>query len=64
MNDIPIEKQIACAKRELGMREYVYQRRVADDKMTQAKADDEIATMRAVLETLETVRATSAPKLL
>jgi hypothetical protein len=34
------------------MRERVYPRRVADGKMTQALADDELAAMRAVLQTL------------
>ena len=64
MNDIGIDRQIACVRREVAMREHVYQRRVADNKMTQAKADEEIATMRAVLATLEGVREEIAPKLL
>ena len=63
MSEISIERQIACVQRELGYRERVYARRVADGKMTQAKADDEIAAMRAVLATLEALPKTQ-PSLL
>lgn len=54
---VPIDAQIACVKREIGMRERVYPRWVAAKKMPQKKADDEIAAMRAVLVTLEQVAA-------
>lgn len=50
---ITIAAQIACVEREIKMREHVYPRRVADCKMSQAKADDELAAMRAVLATLK-----------
>lgn len=53
-----VEQQIECVKREIGMREHVYPRRVADRKMTQALADRELATMRAVLATLEALPKT------
>jgi hypothetical protein len=49
--------QIACVKREIGKRRAAYWRFVANkhsrNHMTQAKADREIATMEAVLQTLE-----------
>ncbi len=45
-------EQIACVRREIAMRERVYPRWVAAEKMKQAKADEELATMRAVLETI------------
>lgn len=58
-----IMQQIACVKREIAMRAKVYPRWVANEKMTQAKADAELAAMRAVLSTLETVAAQERPAL-
>jgi len=55
---VPIEAQIACVQREIRMREHVYPRRVAEQKMTQALADRELSTMRAVLATLVMVPKT------
>lgn len=55
---VSIESQIECVKREIGMREHVYPRRVADQKMTQSLADRELANMRAVLATLEALPKT------
>ena len=52
---ISIEEQIACAHREIGMRKRVYPRWVENKRMTQAKADAEIAAMEAIKATLETV---------
>lgn len=49
----PLEKQIACVKREIGMRERVYPTWVGKGKMTTTEANAEIATMKAVLKTLE-----------
>jgi len=49
---IPLSDQLKCVRREIAFRERVYARRVADRKMTQAQADREIATMKAVAETL------------
>jgi hypothetical protein len=43
------EQKRACAERELKMRERVYPRWIADRRMTQAKADEEIALMRAIM---------------
>ena len=45
--------QIRCVKREIAMRESVYPRWVSDKRMTQEKAEAELAAMRAVLKTLE-----------
>lgn len=55
---IPIESQVACVQREIRMRESVYPRWVSAGRMKAEKADDEIACMRAVLETLQRVAAT------
>ena len=44
------DEKIAELTREIAMREQVYPRRVAEKKMTQAKADRQIAVMRAILE--------------
>lgn len=53
-------EMIECIEREIKMREWVYPGRVAAKKMSQKKADTEMAMMRAVLLTLEELRATSA----
>lgn len=45
---------IACARREVAMREVVYPRRVAEGKMKRATADRELEMMRAILTKLET----------
>lgn len=50
---VPISRQVECVERELKFRRRVYAHRVATDKMTQRKADDEIAAMEAVLATLQ-----------
>lgn len=46
---IPLIHQIQCVRREIGLRERNYPRWVSEDRMKQAKADDELAAMRAVL---------------
>lgn len=56
---VPIEHQVACVRREISMRERVYPRWVADHRMTQRKADEELAAMRAVLATLEEIASAS-----
>ena len=43
----------ACIKREIGPRNWVYPRRVAEGRMTQANADREIAVMQAILADYE-----------
>jgi hypothetical protein len=50
---ISIGEQLACAKREVAMRKGLYPKWVAGERMTQAKADQEIAAMEAIVATLE-----------
>lgn len=50
-----LAQMIAAVERELGMRRSVYGRRVAERKMTQAKADHKIACMEGVLLVLRAV---------
>ena len=50
-----LDEQIAAVKREIRMRESAYPRFVASRKMSQEKADHEIACMQAVLDTLTSV---------
>ena len=50
---VTITEQLACAKREVGMRKRVYPRWVEANRMTKAKADAEIAAMEAIVATLE-----------
>jgi len=45
--------QLACALREVKMRERVYPRWVAAGKMTQANADAQLEAMKAIAETLK-----------
>ena len=47
------EELVKCARREADYRRYVYPRRVADDRMTQAQADREIAMMDEIAERLK-----------
>jgi len=47
---ITAETKLACLDREIKMRRRVYPRWVADGRMTQAKADDEIKTMEAIAD--------------
>lgn len=58
-----IEQQIACVEREVKMRHRVYPRWVADGRMTQQKADAEIAAMEAVLQTLQAMPRTQGSML-
>lgn len=50
---ISTPQQLACARRELALRRNVYPKWVREGRMTQAKADDEIAGMEAICATLE-----------
>ena len=50
---VTIEEQVACVEREVKLRKRVYLRWVGEGRMTQAKADAEIAAMEAVLATLQ-----------
>ncbi|HND55970.1 MAG TPA: hypothetical protein PLV92_26315 [Pirellulaceae bacterium] len=52
---VPLHVQIDAAKRELGLRRKVYPRLVAKGQLRQSSADEEIAAMTAIVETLEFV---------
>jgi hypothetical protein len=54
---ITLDRQIACVRREIALRERVYPKFVSGGRMKQAAADDEIAAMKAVLETLADFQA-------
>ena len=54
---VTLEEQVRCVERELGFRSRVSARRVAAEQMTQAKADQEIAAMEAVLATVNEAAA-------
>jgi hypothetical protein len=47
------EEKLACARRELSMRERVYPFRVSQAKMTPQQADRETALMRAIVADYE-----------
>lgn len=52
-----LDDMIACARKEVRQRLFVYPRRVALRKMTAHTADREIALMQAIVSTLEKLRA-------
>lgn len=54
---IPLERQVACIRREVSMRKHVYPRWVSSGKMTQVQADREITVMEAAQATLEQLLA-------
>lgn len=56
-NTIPLSAQVECVRREIHMREKAYPRWVGQRRLTQKKADEELAAMRAVLETVERLAA-------
>jgi hypothetical protein len=49
---VPMDDMIGCANRELVLRKRVYPQWVANGRMTQEKADKEIAAMAAILDHL------------
>ncbi len=51
--EITLAEQIRCVTREIAMREAGYKRWVKTGRMTEPKAQREIAVMKAVLATLE-----------
>ncbi len=55
MTSIPLAEQIKCVKREIAMRARLYPQWVANGRLIQSKADAEIAAMKAVLATLESL---------
>jgi hypothetical protein len=52
-----IDEQISCVEREIRLRERNYPRWVEARRMSLRKAGEEMAAMRAVLETLRRVAA-------
>ena len=50
---ISLERQLACAKREIALRQRVYIPLVIHGKMSQEKADEETPAMQAISETLQ-----------
>lgn len=52
MKPVPIARQIACAKRELAMRQKFYPQWIKRGRLTQAVGEEEIATMTAIVGTL------------
>lgn len=57
MTAVSLNEQIRCVGRELGLRKNVYPRFLRSGRITQEKADHEIAAMEAVYETLKRLRA-------
>lgn len=56
---VPLEKQIACAKRELAVRKRCYPTWVAAKRLNVFKAEEEIAAMTAIVRTLEELQRTT-----
>ena len=59
-----LDDQIRCVGREIGLRRNVYPKFLASGRITQEKADHEIAAMEAVYETLKRLRAEEGAKVL
>lgn len=53
---VTIEEQLAVVRREIAMRKSAYPKWIASKRMTQQKADDEIAAMQAVHDTLTVMK--------
>jgi len=49
---VSLRLQLACAKRELALRARVYPRLVANERMLQSTATQELAAMSAIVRTL------------
>jgi GH15 family glucan-1,4-alpha-glucosidase len=54
---VSLATQIESAKRELAMRRSAYPKWVQNGRLTQGKADHEIAAMQAIIATLEALQA-------
>ncbi len=52
---VSMDRQIRAVEREIDMRKHVYPKRVADNRMSQQFADEEVAVMEAVLATLKRI---------
>ena len=59
---ISLERQLACAKREVAQRQRVYQRLVETQRMTRSEANEEIAVMQAIIVTLQTLILQQRPQ--
>mgnify|MGYP001574489619 CR=1 FL=1 len=59
---ISLERQLACAKREVAQRQRVDQRLVETQRMTRSEANEEIAVMQAIIVTLQTLIAQQQPQ--
>lgn len=57
------EQKLAAVKREIAFRKRVYARRIAERKMTQALAAEQLAVMLAIAEDYEKAVATQSPEL-
>jgi hypothetical protein len=57
------EQKLAAVVREIMYRKRVYARRVAEGKMKQALADEQIAVMKAIADDYEKAVATESPEL-
>ena len=51
-----LDQMIACLRREIALRKNVYPKWVANGRMTQVKADEEIAAMQAVHDLVEAAK--------
>jgi hypothetical protein len=49
---VSLARQLACAQRELALRERVYRSLVGRERMTLRQAEEEIACMWAIVQTL------------
>lgn len=58
-----LEQRLAAVKREIAFRKRVYGRRVAEAKMTQALADEQIAVMTEIALDYERAVAIQSPEL-
>jgi hypothetical protein len=56
---VTISEMVACAKREVSMREAVFPRRVATGKMSSEKAERETLLMEAIVQLLEGIQTTT-----
>ena len=53
---ISLDQQIRSVEREIGLRIFWYPKWVESRKLSQKNADHELAAMRAVLRTLQSIR--------
>jgi hypothetical protein len=51
-HEIDLNELIACARRELAFRQWVYPKRVAEGKMKEGKAEHELAMQRQIVDFL------------